>query len=125
MDRKFQGLRTVVYQVSDIRKAKEWYTTVLGVKPYFDEDFYVGFNVGGYELGLQPQEEHLKTNTGGVTVYWGVKDVEKEFGNLISIGATAHEEPTNVGGEIVVASVKDPWGNLFGIIYNPEFKPED
>lgn len=120
----FLGLRTVVYQVPDIRKAKEWYTKVLGVKPYFDENFYVGFNVGGYELGLHPQEENIKTSGGGVTTYWGVEDVDKVFKNLISNGATAHEEPTNVGGEIVVASVRDPWGNLFGIIYNPDFMLE-
>lgn len=114
----------MVYQVPDIRKAKEWYTKVLGVKPYFDENFYVGFNVGGYELGLHPQEENIKTSGGGVTTYWGVEDVDKVFKNLISNGATAHEEPTNVGGEIVVASVRDPWGNLFGIIYNPDFMLE-
>ncbi len=123
MKSKFHGLRTTIYQVPDINKAKAWYTKVLGVKPYFDEVFYVGFNIGGYELGLHPQETKSPT-PGGVTAYWGVDDVEKVFNELIANGATAHEEPANVGGEIVVATVKDPWGNLFGIIYNPEFKVE-
>lgn len=50
----FQGLRTAVYGVSDLQKAKEWFTMVTGIKPYFDEPFYVGFNIGGYELGLDP-----------------------------------------------------------------------
>ena len=50
----FLGLRTVVYKVSDLGRAKAWYTKVLGIEPYFDEPFYVGFNVGGYELGLDP-----------------------------------------------------------------------
>ena len=50
----FHGLRTVVYKVSDLEKAKTWYTAALGVKPYFDQPFYVGFNIGGFELGLDP-----------------------------------------------------------------------
>ena len=123
MNAKFLGLRTTIYKVSDIKKGKEWYSQALGVKPYFDEVFYVGFNVGGYELGLQPEEKSPKTKEGGVTTYWGVDDVEQVFKDLISHGATAYENPTNVGGDIVVATVKDPWGNLFGVIYNPEFKP--
>ena len=52
----FLGLRTVKYDVADIAKAKEWYTKVFGVEPYFDQpEFYVGYNIGGYELGLTPE----------------------------------------------------------------------
>ena len=53
---------------------------------------------------------------------WGVDEVNKEYNRFIELGATVDEELTNVGGELVVASVKDPWGNVIGIIYNPEFK---
>ncbi len=49
-----QGLRTVVYHVEELEQARQWYTNVLGHGPYFDQPFYVGFNVGGYELGLSP-----------------------------------------------------------------------
>ena len=49
----FLGLRTVIYNPGDMDKAKAWYSSVLGIAPYFDEPFYVGFNVGGYELGLE------------------------------------------------------------------------
>jgi predicted enzyme related to lactoylglutathione lyase len=124
MKSAFLGLRTTIYKVSDIKKAKAWYSKVLGIQPYFDEVFYVGFNVGGYELGLQPEEKPSKTKEGGVTTYWGVDNVEEVFKQLLAHGATAYENPVNVGGEIVVATVKDPWGNLFGIIYNPEFRIE-
>ena len=55
------GLRTVVYELYDLKAAKEWYTEALGFGPYFDEPFYVGFNVGGYELGLVPAEENAPT----------------------------------------------------------------
>jgi predicted enzyme related to lactoylglutathione lyase len=118
---KFQGLRTVGYKVSDLAAAKEWYSKVLGIQPYFDQPFYVGFNVAGYELGLQPEDGDA-AKTSNVVAYWGVDDVQATYDQLIAEGATAHGAPMDVGEGIIVASVKDPWGNAFGIIYNPHFK---
>ena len=118
------GLRTAIYKVNDLEKAKEWYSGVLNRKPYFDEPFYVGFNVGGFELGLDPDAE--KTTTGGnLLVYWGVENARQAFDELLKKGAKSHSEPQNVGGSIIVASVYDPFGNIFGIIENPEFKIEN
>ena len=119
MESNILGLRTVGYKVSDIAKAKEWYSIVFGTQPYFDEPFYVGFNIAGYELGLQPDDSIKGDN---IVTYWGVKDILSEYERFISLGATEHEAPQNVGGEIMVASVKDPWDNILGLIYNPEFK---
>ncbi|MDV6167231.1 VOC family protein [Flavobacterium sp. DG1-102-2] len=116
---KILGLRTVCYKVSDIDLAKEWYAKAFGTAPYFDEPFYVGFNISGYELGLQPDESIKGDN---VVTYWGVDDIQNQYEHFISLGATEHEAPQNVGGEIIVASVKDLWGNIIGLIYNPEFK---
>jgi predicted enzyme related to lactoylglutathione lyase len=116
----FKGLRTCIYRVNDIRKATAWYNKVLGIEPYFNESFYVGFNVGGYELGLQP-DDSKEPKTVTVITYWGVDDVTKSFNDLITLGATPFEEPEEVGGGIVVGAVIDPWGNIFGIIYNPTF----
>jgi predicted enzyme related to lactoylglutathione lyase len=115
----FHGLRTTIYKVTDITKAKAWYAKAFGVEPYFDEPFYVGFNVGGYELGLQPDKA---TQGDNVVTYWGVDDAANSYNRLLELGATANEEPTNVGGDIVVTTVKDPWGNVIGVIYNPTFK---
>ena len=47
----FEGLRTAAYPVPDLEAGKKWYTEALGVEPYFSEPFYVGFDIGGYELG--------------------------------------------------------------------------
>lgn len=115
------GLRTTIYKVGNIDNAKEWYSKAFGVKPYFDEPFYVGFNIGGYELGLQP-EEKIETKGESVLSYWGVNNIDEAFNHLLQLGAIEHEKPQNVGGEIVVATVKDPWENIIGFIYNPEFK---
>ena len=118
----FHGLRTTIYKVTDIAKAKAWYAKAFGVEPYFDEPFYVGFNIGGYELGLQPDFNTSISKVGSVVTYWGVDDAAKSYERLLELGATEFEKPTNVGGDIVVAAVKDPWGNVVGVIYNPTFK---
>lgn len=120
-DSEFLGLRTTIYTVSDIAEAKQWYSKILETQPYFDEPFYVGFNVGGFELGLTP-EETSSIKGDGVKAYWGVDNVQKTYRRLLEQGASKHEEPTDVGGDIVVATVKDPWGNVLGLIYNPHFK---
>jgi predicted enzyme related to lactoylglutathione lyase len=122
MKKDFFGLRTTIYRVDNISKAKKWYAGVFGVDPYFDEPFYVGFTIGGFELGLQPDESSSSKKSDNVLSYWGVENVEKVYQKLLKAGASPHEAPQNVGGDIVVASVRDPWQNVIGIIYNPEFK---
>lgn len=119
---QFLGLRTAIYKVNDLQAAKARYSDVFQTKPYFDEPFYVGFNIAGYELWLQPDVTPASVKVESVNVLWGVEDVQKEYDRIISLWATWVEAPTNVGGEIIVASVKDQWGNILGLIYNPEFK---
>lgn len=114
----FQGLRTVIYGVNDIEKAKAWYSTVLGILPYFDQPFYVGFNVGGFELGLDP---NVTPGTAGPVAYWGVADADAAWKRLVELGAQEQEQLQDVGDEIRIGSVIDPFGNTLGIIKNPHF----
>ncbi len=118
----FKALMTAIYYVNDLNKAKEWYSKILGFGPYFDQPFYVGFEVAGYELGLHPQESAGPGKAEGVVAYWGVEDAEAAYKRLLSLGAKPNMEPTDVGEGIVVATVYDPFGNIFGIIKNPHFK---
>ena len=119
----FLGLRTAIYHVNDIEKGKDWYTKMLGIEPYFDQPFYVGYNVGGYELGLQPDEDPVTAQRAdGAVAYWGVENGEAEFKRLIELGATVHEAVQDVGEGIKVGTVTDPFGNIFGVIENPNFK---
>jgi predicted enzyme related to lactoylglutathione lyase len=113
-----QGLRTAGYPVPPDRlaEAKEWYSRVAGIPPYFDQPFYVGFNVGGYELGLVPDGT---PGTDGATVYWGCPDAVAELARLVTLGGVVLEPVTDVGDGIKVATVRDPFGNKFGIIENP------
>jgi len=114
------GLRTVIYKVPDLEKAKAWYTRILGFEPYFAEPYYVGFQVGGFELGLDPDMEGVAPG-GGVIPYWGVADAEAEHRRLLQFGATPLDPVRDVGEGIRVATVRDPFGNAFGIIENPQF----
>lgn len=114
-----RGLRTVIYPAPDLEKAKAWYSLITEEEPYFDEPYYVGFDIGGYELGLQPDR---KPGSQGSIVYWGVDDIHKTWKKLMNAGAKIDEEIMHVGGEVYVATILDPFGNLLGIIQNPNFE---
>jgi catechol 2,3-dioxygenase-like lactoylglutathione lyase family enzyme len=112
------GLRTAIYPVADLAKAKAWYAKLLGLEPYFDQPFYVGFSVGGFELGLIPDGQPA---TSGPQALWGVADIAVVHARLLVLGAIGLEPVTEVGEGIKVAAVRDPFGNRLGIIQNPHF----
>jgi predicted enzyme related to lactoylglutathione lyase len=119
----FLGLRTVIYPVEDMVTAKRWFTELLGFGPYFDEPFYIGFEVAGYELGLLPAGEAGSSD--GPLTYWGVGDAEAAFAKLIAAGATVHVSVSEVGAGIKTGTVREPGGNIIGVIENPIFSLPD
>ena len=112
-----QGLRTVIYPSPDVEAAKAWWTGLLGIEPYFDEPFYVGYEVAGYELGLLPDGNPAD----GAITYWGTDDVAGAVEAAITLGATLHAPVVEVGGGIVTGSVTNPMGMIVGFILNPHF----
>ncbi len=110
------GLHTVCYPTPDLAAGKSWYREVLGIDPYLDESYYVGFMVGGFELGLLPEGT---PGSVGAQAYWTVDDVSAELQRLIRLGGAVREDVIDVGGGVLVASVLDPFGNAFGIIQLP------
>lgn len=112
------GLRTVIYPSPDLQAAKQWWTDLLGFGPYFDEPFYVGFEVGGYELGLLPDGDPAD----GALTYWGVDDVPAAVSAAEALGATVHVPAHDVGDGIVTATIRTPMGSIVGFIYNPHFR---
>jgi predicted enzyme related to lactoylglutathione lyase len=118
----FLGLRTVVYKVGDLAQATAWYRTALGIEPYFEQPYYVGFSVGGYELGLDPDTLDQAPGAGGSVAYWGVADADAALARLTAAGGKPHMPVRDVGDGIRVASVLDPFGNVIGLIQNPHFK---
>ncbi|MEX0144884.1 VOC family protein [Massilia sp. LMS1-1-1.1] len=113
-----KGLRTVTYPVPDLDKAKAWYSQVFGTAPYFDQPFYVGFNIGGFELGLLPDGQ---PGTQGSVTYWGVDGIEQEVERIVALGGSLHHPITDVGDGIRTMELLDPFGNQIGLIDNPHF----
>jgi predicted enzyme related to lactoylglutathione lyase len=108
-----EGITTIIYPVKDLARAKTLYGELLGVKPYADETYYVGFNVEGKDVGLDPNG-HSQGMTAPV-VYWQVNDIEQSMKALLDAGAEAHHEARDVGGGILIATLKDADGNVIGL----------
>jgi len=121
MAARLLGLRTTIYKVADLATAKAWYSRVFGIAPYFDEPFYVGFNVGGYELGLDPDVSDTKPGPGGTVTYWGVTDIAAALAELAAQHVLVVAPTQEVGEGIKVAQISDPFGNVVGLIENPGF----
>jgi len=120
----FLGPRSVICNPGDMEKGKAWYSKLLGIKPYFEDPYYIGFIVNGYELGLEAGGPRPGNNTGPVA-YWGVKNIEEAHKHMLELGATEHRAIQDVGEGIRLAIMVDPFGNLVGIIENPHFKVQE
>jgi len=116
-----KGLATVIYHVTDLDQAKAWYAAAFQQAPYFDQPFYVGFNIAGYELGLHPGGSIGQAGPGGTVAYWRVPEIEGAVRHFVTAGATIVAPVQEVGDDIKVATVADPYGNLIGVIENPHF----
>jgi len=112
-----QGFSVVIYPVSDLAQAKALYRTLLGVEPYVDEAYYVGFRVGDQEIGLDPHG-HRKGMTGPVG-YWQVNDIQTSLRQLLEGGAQVQQAVQDVGGGKLIAWVKDADGNITGLVQSP------
>jgi predicted enzyme related to lactoylglutathione lyase len=108
-----EGVKTIIYPVEDLARAKTLYGKLAGVEPYADEVYYVGFKVDGQDIGLDPHG-HGKGMTGPLA-YWHVDDIEGSLKALLGAGAESHQEVTDVGGGLLIASVKDTDGNVIGL----------
>jgi len=108
------AVSTLIYPVADLAAAKKVFTTLLGTAPHTDESYYVGYNVDGQEIALDPNG-HRKGLT-GATPYWSVDDLEASVASLVEAGSTVKQSPTAVGGGRTVAVVADADGNMIGLM---------
>jgi predicted enzyme related to lactoylglutathione lyase len=113
-DSSTQGIKTVLHPVSDLAKAKEMYTALLGVPPQADSSYYVGFEAAGQHIGLVPGGGPQGMTT--PVAYWHVADIEAKLAEVTAAGATLKEAPRDVGGGRLVATVTDPDGNILGLL---------
>jgi predicted enzyme related to lactoylglutathione lyase len=112
-----QGIKLTVYPVKDVARAKTLYSALLGVEPYFEATYYVGYKLGDQELGLDPNGH--KNGMTGPIVYWLVSDIQASLQNLLATGAQALQAIKDVGGGKLIASVKDADDNVIWLMQNP------
>jgi predicted enzyme related to lactoylglutathione lyase len=112
-----EGVKTIIYPVKDLAQAKQLYTTLLGVEPYADKPYYVGFQVGGQDIGLDPNGH--RQGMAGPVCYWHVDDMQQTLQALLAAGAETQQEVKDVGGGKLTAMVKDADGNIIGLLQMP------
>ena len=108
------GVKTFIYPVKDIDRAKSIFGALLGAEPTVDSPYYVQFEIGDQRLGLDPNG-HARGFPGSVG-YWEVEDIHDRYQALLAAGATEHESPKDVGGGALIASVTDADGNVIGLL---------
>jgi len=127
-----RGMATVNYWADDVKAARDWYTELLGIEPYFqnpneNNPAYVEFRIGDYqaELGIIDRKyapKGTQPGPGGVVLFWHVDDIDAAFERLKAMDAKEYDPITKRGDSgFVTASVIDPFGNILGIMYNPHY----
>jgi predicted enzyme related to lactoylglutathione lyase len=123
-------MTTVVYFADDLEAAKQWYTELLGFEPYFNRPPYVEWRLGDYqhELGILDRRystaepgSRPRPDPAGAALYWHVDDIQAAVDRLVSMGARQLEAPRDFGEGFIGATVVDPFGNIFGVMYNPHY----
>jgi predicted enzyme related to lactoylglutathione lyase len=109
-----QGIKTVLHPVTDLAKAKDVYTALLGMPPQHDAPYYVGYDTEGQHIGLVPGGAAQGMTS--PVAYWHVADIEAKLAELTAAGATVREAAHDVGGGRLVATVTDPDGNVLGVL---------
>jgi predicted enzyme related to lactoylglutathione lyase len=126
-----RGFATVSFYAADVKAARDWYTQLLGIEPYFqrpdaENPAYIEYRVGDYqhELGIIDANYKAKgaaSGTGGAVLYWHVDDIEAALARVKSMGATEYDPLTPREAGFITASVVDPFGNILGLMYNPHY----
>lgn len=107
------GPSLIVFGVDDLAAAKPFYTALLGVEPYADAPYYVGYRVGDVEIGLDPNAG--RQGTTAPVAYWTTDDLDARVAELVAAGATVQRPPSDVGGGQLVALLADAAGNPIGL----------
>ncbi len=103
-------IKLFVYTVRDLAASKSLFSKFLGVEPYAESPFYVGFRTGDQEVGLVPNAQDQ-----GPIGYIDVPDIKASLKILKEAGATLQQDARDLGGGLLVAELKDPSGNRLGL----------
>ncbi len=107
------ALANINYPVTDLAAAKAAFTALFGVEPHTDTEYYVGYNVDGLEIALNPGG--APQGMSGATPFWATADVEGSLATLEAAGATVTQPPMEVAPGVTLA-VLSTNGNSIGLI---------
>ena len=103
-----ENIKIIVYPAKDLNAGKAFFNTFLGVEPYVDSAYYVGYKANELEIGLDP-------NGQAIIAYIDVQDIKKSLQTLLDSGASIYQDVKEVGGGLLIAQVKDTNGNVLGL----------
>ena len=112
------GCSLIVFPVSNLKSTTKLYRTLLGTDPYVEQEYYVGFRLGEFEVGLDPQG-HQRGSTGALA-YWTVDDAAARLQALIDAGAEKVQDATDIGYGKIIAIAKDADGSMIGLLQAPK-----
>jgi predicted enzyme related to lactoylglutathione lyase len=112
-----EGIKTILYPVNDVNRAKKLFNQLLDSKPHTDTPYYVGYKLGDQEIGLVPNG--FSQGMTGPLGYYHVDDIRKSLQLIVSAGGKVLQEGRDVGGGKLAASVQDSEGNPIGLIQMP------
>ena len=112
-----EGVKTIIFPVTDLGQAKAMFTALLGVEPESDQPYYVGFSLGEQQIGLDPNGH--RTGMTGPVAYFHVDDIAGSLKALVDAGATVKQDVKDVGGGRLIATITDADGNPVGLLQNP------
>ena len=108
-----KGVKTIIYPVKDVSQSKTLFGKLLGVEPYSDQPYYVGFKIDDQDIGLVPNNPEA-----GMTAFYHMDDIKNSLQILLDADAEIIQDIKNVGGGRLIASAKDKDGNIIGLIQN-------
>lgn len=113
-----QNIKLIVYPAKDLAVGKKFFSRLLGVEPYADAPYYVGYRIGDQEIGLDPNAD--KQGITGPVAYVEVSDIKTSLKSMQEAGAQIHQDVKDVGGGKLIALLKNKNGNIVGITQNPK-----
>jgi predicted enzyme related to lactoylglutathione lyase len=127
-----RGMATLNFWAADVKAARDWYSELFGIDPYFqrpdaENPAYIEFRLGDYQHEFGIIDSKWAPNgagsgaPGGAIIHWHVDDINAAYEKLLAAGATPYDPITVRGPGFTTASVVDPFGNVLGIMYNQHY----
>ncbi len=102
----------VIYFVTDLERAKEWYKEVLGTQLCFEQNETVVFYIKDVSIVLSLRAKPRSIEEAGSLAVWRVDDIDVAYQRLLQSGAQSCSEIEERLSGVFEASVRDPFGNI-------------